>query len=125
MRGLSGEELLRRPVQLRGIRLGRAVDLILDADGRRLLGFDVLCGDGINRFLPIAAAELHPDRIGVRSSLTLLDGAQLSFYREHGTTLRALRTDKLGDIVLGEDGLVAGRLPSGGAGSARAGDGRV
>lgn len=111
MRGLSGTELLRRPVEVRGIRIGRPVDLILDAEGRRVLGLEVLCGDGAHRFLPISAAEPHGDRIDVRSTLTLLGGAELAFYRERGTTLSALRTDKLGDIVLGEDGVVAGRLP--------------
>ena len=64
MRGLHGQDLLRRPVRLRGIQLGRAVDLILDAAGTRVVGFDVLCGDGTHRFLPLSAAEAQrrPDR---------------------------------------------------------------
>jgi PRC-barrel domain len=90
---LPGEELLRRPVLVRGIELGRAVDVILDADGERVLGFDVLCGDGRHRFLPMAAAETRPDRIDVRSALTLLDTGQLAFYRERGTSLNVLRAD--------------------------------
>jgi hypothetical protein len=92
MGGLTGDELLQRPVRLRGIQLGRAVDVILDATGRRVIGFDVLCGDGEHRFLPIAAADTHPDEIAVTSSLTLLGGDELSFYRERGTTLTALRS---------------------------------
>ena len=91
MEGLRGEELLRRPVRLRGIQLGRAVDLILDEAGTRVLGFDVLCGDGEHRFLPIAAAEDAPGEIAVRSALTLVDVDQLAFYRRYGTTLTALR----------------------------------
>ena len=53
----------------------------------------------------------------MRSSLTLLDADELAFYRERGTTLTALRVDELADIVLGDDGVVAERLPrDGGAG---------
>ena len=111
MRGLHGQDLLRRPVRLRGIQLGRAVDLILDAAGRRALGFDVLCGDGEHRFLPLSAAEPHPDQITVRSALSLLDTAELAFYRERGTTLAALRLEELDDVVLGAGGEVRERLP--------------
>jgi hypothetical protein len=118
MRGLHGQELLRRPVRLRGIELGRAVDLILDRGCRRVVGFDVLCGDGAHRFLPLSAADAHPDQNTVRSSLTLLDADELAFYRERGTTLTALRVDELADIVLGEDGEVAERLPPDGDGVA-------
>ena len=111
MRGLLGQELLQRPVRLRGIQLGRAVDLILDPAGRRVLGFDVLCGDGAHRFLPVAVAETRPGEISVRSSLTLLDPAELAFYRERGTTLTALQADELEDVVLDADGAVAERVP--------------
>ncbi len=109
VRGLTGEQLLRRPVRVRGIQLGRAVDMILDAGAHRVLGFDVLCGDGEHRFLPISAAEAQPGEITVRSSLTLLDRAELAFYRERGTTLSALRTEDPSDVVLGDGGVVAGR----------------
>jgi hypothetical protein len=110
MRSLSGEELLQRPVRLRGIQLGRAVDLILDAAARRLLGFEVLCGDGEHRFLPVAAAEAFPDQIAVRSSLMLLNEEELDFYRQHGTTLTALRLDDPADVLLGHDWAVTGRV---------------
>ena len=113
MRGLTGDELLQRRVRVRGIELGRLADLILDPAGRRVIGFDVLCGDGEHRFLPIAAAESHAGEITVRSSLTLLDGAELSFYRERGTTLTALRSQDPADVVLGDDGVVAGRARNG------------
>jgi hypothetical protein len=115
MRGLTGEELLQRPVRVRGIELGRLVDLILDPAGRRVIGFDVLCGDGEHRFLPLAAAESHFDEIAVRSSLTLPDGAELSFYRERGTTLTVLRSRDPADVVLGDGGVVAGRIHNGDA----------
>jgi hypothetical protein len=111
MRGFRGQELLRRPVRIRGIQLGRAVDLILDPGGQRVLGFDVLCGDGAHRFLPIAAAEPSGGEISVRSSLTLLDPDELAFYRERGTTLTALRERELDDVVLDDDGGVTERVP--------------
>ena len=79
--------------------LGRAVDLILDESARRVLGFDVLCGDGEHRFLPLAAAEAAPGQIAVRSALTLLDPDELAFYRAprhdaHRTTCRRDRDDR-------------------------------
>jgi len=106
MRGLSGDELLHRPVQLHGIRLGFAADVILDAGASRVLGFDVLCGDGEHRFLPFAASHPSRDRIAVTSALALLDEPELAFYRDHGTTLLAFRRAGGGDLVLAEDGSV-------------------
>jgi hypothetical protein len=72
--------------------LGRPVDLILAAaNGRRVLGLDVLCGDREHRFLPIAAATLDGGRIEISSTLALLDEVELAYYRERGSTLRSLR----------------------------------
>ena len=109
--GLTGEELLEQPVRLRGIQLGRAVDLILDADARRVLGFDVLCGDGTHRFLPYAAAEPQPGQIAVSSALMLLDTDELDFYRERGTTLSRWRAERRQELVLDDHGTVS-RLPA-------------
>lgn len=89
---LPADELLQRPVTVRGIVLGRPVDLILAAaNGRRVLGLDVLCGDREHRFLPIAAATLDGGRIEISSTLALLDEVELAYYRERGSTLRSLR----------------------------------
>ena len=79
--GVSIEGLLRRPVVLRGIRLGRPTDVALDAATLRAVGFDVRCGDGVDRFLPLPAARLHEDEIAVGSALMLLDEADATFYR--------------------------------------------
>src|SRR5438128_634776 len=89
MRPYSGEGVLGLSVRLHGIRLGRAVDLFVERDGWRALGFDVLCGDEVHRFLPFAAAGVGEDRIELRSSLMLLE--DIDFYRSHGQSLRELR----------------------------------
>ena len=89
MRGLQAEELLRRPVLVRGIRLGRVADVLFDPDGARVVGFDVLCGDDIHRFLPFPAAALADAGLEVGSSLTLLDEETLAFYRARGLSLSA------------------------------------
>ena len=57
MRGRAAAELLSLPVRLHGIQLGRPVDALLDARVDRVLGFEVLCGDGAHRFLPFAVAR--------------------------------------------------------------------
>ena len=112
---LSAAQLLLRPVRVHGIDLGRAVDLILaPTNGRRALGFEVLCGDEERRFLPLAAATLQADEIEVASTLTLLDDAELAYYREHTSTLASLRgvrvsragrpVGALKDLVIGADG---------------------
>jgi hypothetical protein len=120
MRGLSADELLRLPVRLHGIRLGRAVDVILDLPARRALGLDVLCGDDVHRFLPLAAVRIHPDEITVGSALTLLEGSQLDYYRDRGSPLRGLRgravsraqgpAGRLKDVVVREDGQIEALL---------------
>ena len=78
-------ELLQLPVQLHGIRLGRPVDLLLDADEWRALGFVVLCGDESLRFLVFAAADVEADAIAVPSASA---ARGLEFYRERSRSLR-------------------------------------
>jgi hypothetical protein len=105
MRGsITADQLLRLPVKVRGIQLGWPVDLILDAAGGRAIGLDVLCGDEVHRFLPLAAADVRDDAIAVNSALTLLTDVELRFYRDRGSTLRELRgRGGVRDVVLGGD----------------------
>jgi hypothetical protein len=120
MRGLPADELLRLPVRLHGIQLGRAVDVILDLPAARALGLDVLCGDDAHRFLPLAAVRIQPDEITVGSALTLLEESQLEYYRDRGSPLRALRghavsrarapAGHLKDVVVREDGQIEALL---------------
>jgi hypothetical protein len=66
---------------MHGIHLGVPVVALLDEHADRLLGFEVLCGDGARRFLPFAVAKLRPDEISLESALTLIDERDLDFYR--------------------------------------------
>jgi hypothetical protein len=108
----SATELLLLPVQLQGIRLGRPVDLLLDRNAWRALGFVVLCGDETRRFLPFAAADLHTNEIDVPSALLLLD--DVAFYQGRTRSLRGLlggavvsgrcELGELRDLLLAADG---------------------
>jgi hypothetical protein len=95
---MGTEALLNRRVLLRGgIDLGRVVDVILEADADRPLGLDVLCRDGEHRFLPMAAAgRVGPD-VEIDSPLTLLEPAELEFYRARGRSLRGGASGTLAD----------------------------
>jgi hypothetical protein len=94
--------LLRVPVHVRGIRLGEVETVLLDSDEPRILGFDVLCGDGSNRFLPFATARLAGSGIEIDSTLTLLDPRELEFYRSRGRSLA--RAPELSEAVVDRDG---------------------
>ena len=97
------EELLNLPVVVRGIELGRPVDLIVDPEATRALGFDVLCGDAAHRFLPFAVARIGADAIEIETPFVLLDFDQVAFYREQASSLRSLNGD--GDpLLVDEDG---------------------
>lgn len=118
MGSTPGMELLQLPVQLHDIRLGRPVDLLLDAEAWRVLGFVVLCGDESLRFLAYAAAELNGDEVAVPSALLLLEDVE--FYRRRSRSLRALlgagvasegrHVGPLHDLCVARDGKVAALL---------------
>ena len=84
----SAIELLLLPVRHQEIRLGRPVDVLLDAAAWRVIGFVVLCGDESQRFLVYATADPREDEIAVPSALLLLD--DVDFYRGRSRSLRAL-----------------------------------
>lgn len=89
---------------VRGIRLGEVESILLDEAEARILGFDVLCGDGSNRFLPFAAARVGASGVEIDSTFTLLDGRELDFYREHGRSLA--RAPELADAVVEPNGVL-------------------
>ena len=103
MRGRPLPELLSLPVRMHGIPLGRPVEALLDEEAVRVVGFELVCGDGAHRFLPWAVADLRADEIAVGSALALLDERDLAFYRGRTRTLAALG---LADPWVDEDGTV-------------------
>jgi hypothetical protein len=94
MRGRSAAEILALPVRLRGIHLGRPTEVLLHADVDRVLGFEVLCGDGARRFMPFSVARIEVDEITLASALTLIDELDAGFYRRHARRLSDLPYDE-------------------------------
>src|SRR5918912_2705760 len=93
MGSMASGDVLALPVRMHGIDLGRTVELVVDVDVRRVLGFEVRCGDEALRFLPLAAAHVRDGEIAIGSTLTLLD--ELAFYRRRGHALGALRGSRV------------------------------
>lgn len=88
--GLRASAVESRPVCYADIRLGVVVDVLLDDELRRVLGFDVLCGDRAHRYLPLAACEVQESNIAVPSALVLMR-QELDFYRQRARALTAVR----------------------------------
>lgn len=97
---------------LKGLRLGRAADLLVDVAQLRAVGIEVRCPDGVPRFLPFPAARIRENAIEIGSALVLLEDDR--FYRERGRNLASLRGSPvihgrtnvraLSDVVVGSDG---------------------
>lgn len=112
--GVSLRELLERPVMLEDIRLGDAIDAVLDTESLRVVGLEVECSDGVRRFLPLAAARIRDDRVAVGSALMLLEENVRDFYRRRSSTFSAvvgLPVERAGrplgrlvDLVIAPDG---------------------
>ena len=118
VRELIGDELLALPVRLHGIQMGQPVDLLLDREGLRAVGLDLLCGDEVHRFLPLPTATVSDDEIAIRSPLVLLEQDELDFYRSRAFSLNSLRGEpvahnrtvvgELSDVVVAGDGRLLG-----------------
>ena len=114
MRERTGDELLRLPVRLHGVQLGRPVDLLLDPNAHRAVGLDLLCGDEMHRFLPLQTAAVGDEEIRILSPFVLLEQRELEFYRSRTLALGRLRGQPverhgrgvglLQDVVVAEDG---------------------
>src|SRR5438874_8594540 len=88
MASLSTAASLQLSVRLRGIQLGRPIDLLLDGDAQNAVGYVVRCGDGSQRFLPHAASQTSEDEIAVGSALMLLE--DVAFYVKRSVSFRSL-----------------------------------
>jgi hypothetical protein len=124
MKELTGDAVLSLPLRLHGVELGRPVDALLDRDGLRVVGLDVLCGDEVHRFLPLPTAALSNDGLTIHSPLVLLEEHELAFYRARTFSLKTLRgqpvtrkersVGTLRDIVFTQDGRLVALLLEGG-----------
>ena len=100
---------MRLPVKVRGIQVGRLVDVLLHPTEPRALGADILCGDDRHRYLPFPAARVERGAFELTSPLVLLDLRSDSFYRLEARALSELRGvplaggSPLQDVVLGPD----------------------
>jgi hypothetical protein len=83
------DDWLWQRVVMKGVRVGRVVDVILERENHGLIGFEIRCEDGRHRFLPRAAATSDGSVIEIDSPLALLDTDQLDFYRRRGVMLRS------------------------------------
>ena len=129
MGSLSAAALLRLPVRLHGIKLGRPTDLLVDVESWQVLGFVVRCGDESVRFLPWAASQPSEAEIAVGSALLLLE--DVVFYEKRSVSFRSLLGAELPaggvvrDVLIGDGGAVSeleverdgsrGRMPPAGA----------
>ena len=114
MKEWTGDGLLALPVRLHGIQLARPVDLLLDRDGLRAVGLDLVCGDDERRFLPLPTAAIDDEKIAVLSALVFLEEDDLDFYRSRTLALSELRggvvqrnrkeVGRLVDLALGPTG---------------------
>jgi hypothetical protein len=122
---LTGDGVLALPVRLHGIELGRPADLLLDREALRVVGYDVVCGDEVHRFLPFPTAAIGDGELTIHSPLVLLEEDQLAFYRSRSFSLASLRgravTEKrrdvgaLRDVVFARDGSLLAVTLDGGA----------
>jgi len=83
MRGRRVADLLALPVRMHGIQLGRPVQALVDPRADRVLGLELVCGDGTHRFLPFSVARVGPGEIEVSSALALIDERELDYYRRN------------------------------------------
>jgi hypothetical protein len=88
--GRSATEVLALPVKLHGIQLGRPLEALLQLERDCVLGFEVLCGDGAQRFLPFSVARIERGEIALHSALTLIDEPDADYYRRHARRLSDL-----------------------------------
>ncbi len=105
MGSLSAAALLRLPVRLHGIKLGRPTDLLVDVESWHVLGFVVRGGDESVRFLPWAASQPSEKEIAIGSVLLLLE--DVAFYAKRSSSFRSLIGGELRDLLIGADGAVS------------------
>jgi hypothetical protein len=119
---LSVRRALQLPLRLHGIELGRPVDVLIDATAWRVLGFEVVSGDGSHRFVPFTTVRPKDDELAIGSALLLLE--QLDFYRARARSFRELigtegQGGKLQDLLVADDGEITMLVLEDGGGDER------
>lgn len=74
-------------VRAHELRLATVTGTVLDARWERLLGLEATGRDGIRRFLPWVAVELHDGIVAVVSPFVLVDTGELDGYVRLGATV--------------------------------------
>jgi hypothetical protein len=74
------EDLLGVPVRAHELRLATVTGVVFDARWERLLGLEATGRDGVRRFLPWVAVELHDGIVAVGSPFVLVDTGELDGY---------------------------------------------
>ena len=97
-------DLLALPVRMHGILLGRPVQALVDSRDDRLLGLELVCGDGAHRFLPFTVARVDAGAIEVSSALALIDERDLEYYRRHSRRVADIGYD---DPWVDDDGALS------------------
>jgi len=119
---VSAAALLGRTVRWHGIRIGPVAEVILDPAASRLVGFVVACGDGEERFLPVAAAEMLPTHVELVEPLAIGEPEAVAWYRRRGLGLSGLLEGGaerlpagppgLGDVLIDDAGAVEAVVPA-------------
>jgi len=78
---------------MHGIQLGRPVQALVDSRADRLLGLELVCGDGAHRFLPFSIARVGQQEIEVSSALALIDERDLDYYRRNSRRMTEIGYD--------------------------------
>jgi hypothetical protein len=74
------DDILGAAVRAHDLRLGTVTGAVFDARWERLLGLEATGRDGVRRFLPWVAVELHDRAVAVGSPLVLVDTGELDGY---------------------------------------------
>jgi len=103
------EDVLGAAVRAYDLRLGTVTGAVFDARWERLLGLEVTGRDGVRRFLPWVAVELHDRLVAVGSPFVLVDTGELDGYVLLGAMvvrdpmqLKGLGVGAEGEITRGE-----------------------
>jgi hypothetical protein len=80
-------DVLGVAVRTHDLRLGTVTGVVCDTRWERLLGLEATGRDGVRRFLPWVAVELHEGTVAVGSPFVLVDTGELDAYVRLGAVV--------------------------------------